>query len=379
MTPWRMAFAFVVVLSVFGNAYAVQHNVSIVGIAFVPDSIIIDEGDTVVWTNNDGIISHTTTSDSGIWDSGTLNDGESFSFAFDSAGTFPYHCTIHPTMLGNIEVLPVVTPDVEVEVGDLYFSPAVIQIDSGEVVRWTNVSVTIHTSTAIGGLWDSGDLGQNDSFDYTFSLEGEYDYDCTYHPVAMTGTVIVGTPDTVAAEVAISEYAFDLDDITVPVGSYVRWINFGEIIHTVTDTSANYFDSGDLGPGDTFTLYADSVGDFYYLCNYHPTLMSGALHVTDTSSGGACDYVVGDVNGSDSYNGLDITFGVNYFKGGTDPFCPLGSCTISPCDAFFYCGDVNESCSYNGLDITYGVNYFKGGSDPSPCADCPPPPIISSE
>jgi hypothetical protein len=35
-------------------------------------------------------------------------------------------------------------------------------------------------------------------------------------------------------------------------------------------------------------------------------------------------------------------------------------------------GDVNGSCNYNGLDITYGVAYFKGGPDPIPCADCPP-------
>jgi hypothetical protein len=85
-----------------------------------------------------------------------------------------------------------------------------------------------------------------------------------------------------------------------------------------------------------------------------------------------CDYVIGDVNGSDSYNGLDITFGVNYFRGGPDPFCPLGSCPIPPCDAFYYCGDVNGGCSYNGLDITYGVNYFRGGPGPVPCGSCPP-------
>ncbi len=87
---------------------------------------------------------------------------------------------------------------------------------------------------------------------------------------------------------------------------------------------------------------------------------------------GGCDYTVGDVNGSDSYNGLDITYGVNYFKGGSDPMCPYGSCPIPPCDAFYYCGDVNASCSYNGLDITYGVNYFKGGPGPLPCGSCPP-------
>ncbi len=86
-----------------------------------------------------------------------------------------------------------------------------------------------------------------------------------------------------------------------------------------------------------------------------------------------CDYTVGDVNGSNSYNGLDITYGVSYFKGtGPDPQCPFGSCPIPPCDAFFYCGDVNGSCNYNGLDITYGVAFFKGGAAPIPCPACPP-------
>lgn len=81
-----------------------------------------------------------------------------------------------------------------------------------------------------------------------------------------------------------------------------------------------------------------------------------------------CYYATGDVNGSDSYNGLDIIYGVNYFKGEDDPICP--ECAL--CPDWHYCGDVNRSCSYNGLDITYGVNYFKGGPDPIPCPDCPP-------
>ncbi len=84
--------------------------------------------------------------------------------------------------------------------------------------------------------------------------------------------------------------------------------------------------------------------------------------------GGGCDYVPGDVNGSDSYNGLDITYGVNFFKGGAAPVCP----DCPPCNSWNYCGDVNGSCSYNGLDITYGVAYFKGGPGPNPCASCPP-------
>jgi hypothetical protein len=83
---------------------------------------------------------------------------------------------------------------------------------------------------------------------------------------------------------------------------------------------------------------------------------------------GGCDYLIGDINASDSYNGLDITYGVAFFKGGPDPMC--AECGL--CPDWWYCGDVNGSCSYNGLDITYGVAYLKGGPSLIPCADCPP-------
>ncbi|UCC80609.1 MAG: hypothetical protein JSW64_04420 [Candidatus Zixiibacteriota bacterium] len=96
----------------------------------------------------------------------------------------------------------------------------------------------------------------------------------------------------------------------------------------------------------------------YLNCDDHPCVVTG------------CPYVVGDVNGSGSYNGLDITYGVAFFKGGSEPMCP--QCPIVECNAWHYCGDVNGSCSYNGLDITYGVAYFKGGSAPVYCAGCPP-------
>lgn len=90
--------------------------------------------------------------------------------------------------------------------------------------------------------------------------------------------------------------------------------------------------------------------------------------------GPACDYVVGDVNASDSYNGLDITYGVAFFKGGP---APLYECECTPGNTWYVSGDVNASCSYNGLDITYGVAYFKGGPDPMPCPDCPPNPAVT--
>ena len=81
-----------------------------------------------------------------------------------------------------------------------------------------------------------------------------------------------------------------------------------------------------------------------------------------------CDYVVGDVNASENYNGLDINWGVNFFKGLAAPMC---SPDCPSCETWFYCGDVNGSCTYNGLDINWGVNYFKGGPGPMFCPDCP--------
>ncbi|HBC45968.1 MAG TPA: hypothetical protein DCZ43_02875 [candidate division Zixibacteria bacterium] len=47
-------------------------------------------------------------------------------------------------------------------------------------------------------------------------------------------------------------------------------------------------------------------------------------------------------------------------------------CNYPPQGAWFVAGDVNGSCSFTGLDITYMVRYFKGGPAPIACPDCPP-------
>lgn len=71
--------------------------------AFVPDDLEISPGSTVTWTNTDAT-SHTSTSDGALWASGTLAPGRQFSFTFQTTGTFAYHCSIHPGMVGTIVV-----------------------------------------------------------------------------------------------------------------------------------------------------------------------------------------------------------------------------------------------------------------------------------
>jgi plastocyanin len=90
--------------------------ISISDSAFIPQVDTIVVGDSVRWTNN-GVSPHTSTSDTkSLWDSGTLYPGESFTFQFDTPGSYSYHCEFHPSMTGTIMVQP--STDVKDETGD---------------------------------------------------------------------------------------------------------------------------------------------------------------------------------------------------------------------------------------------------------------------
>ena len=81
-------------------------DVSIEDFAFSPSALLVPAGTTVRWTNND-TVPHTVTSDAGLFDSGTLQPGDSFEFLFDTPGTFGYFCSLHPEMVGTVTVISV--------------------------------------------------------------------------------------------------------------------------------------------------------------------------------------------------------------------------------------------------------------------------------
>jgi hypothetical protein len=86
-------------------------------------------------------------------------------------------------------------------------------------------------------------------------------------------------------------------------------------------------------------------------------------------AGSTCHYIVGDVNASNIFNGIDVTYAVSYLKDGP---APPYSCECTPGNFLYVAGDVNGSCSFNGMDVTCMVSFFKGGSDVTPCPNCPP-------
>src|SRR6266581_2703253 len=79
------------------------NSVSIANFAFSPTSLTVKVGTKVSWTNND-TVTHTVTANKGAFNSGPLTPGSTFSFTFTKAGTYSYHCNIHPSMMATIVV-----------------------------------------------------------------------------------------------------------------------------------------------------------------------------------------------------------------------------------------------------------------------------------
>jgi plastocyanin len=75
--------------------------VSMASFAFDPANVDVAAGGTVTWTNNDSV-GHTVKIDGKVSD--TIDPKGTFSKTFAAAGTFPFSCTIHPSMTGNVTV-----------------------------------------------------------------------------------------------------------------------------------------------------------------------------------------------------------------------------------------------------------------------------------
>ena len=78
------------------------HTVLIRGFQFVPERIEVEVGDTVMWKNQD-IVPHTATAKKGF-DSKQIDASGSWSYVVKQKGNYPYICTFHPTMEGQLLV-----------------------------------------------------------------------------------------------------------------------------------------------------------------------------------------------------------------------------------------------------------------------------------
>jgi plastocyanin len=104
-TRFALAAGLVSAILVLAPTAALAASVSITDFQFTPATVTIQAGQSVTWTNNSAAgTPHTSTSDNGAWDSGTINAGSSYTHTFATAGTFTYHCSFHPQMHGTVIV-----------------------------------------------------------------------------------------------------------------------------------------------------------------------------------------------------------------------------------------------------------------------------------
>jgi plastocyanin len=221
--------------------------VSIVDFVFQPQTVTINVGDQVTWTNG-GPSGHTATSDTGVWDSGLLNVGQTFSFTFNTAGSFPYHCTIHPFMLGTINVQgPTSTP-----------TRTLTATSTAAPLTATSTRTITATATPATTQWQA--------------------------------TAGAQTPDK-----AIQALAFFPHDITVDVGDHITWAFQADEVHTLTflqpgqqppafqtapTTPDSFVYHGtefvNSGPrtqaNGPYSVIFAATGSFTYVCLVHPSM-----------------------------------------------------------------------------------------------------------
>jgi amicyanin len=80
--------------------------ITIKNFAFDPPALTVKAGTVVTWMNQDGA-AHEIVSDAGspeAFSSAPIVNGQSYSFTFARPGTYPYHCSIHPSMTGTVIV-----------------------------------------------------------------------------------------------------------------------------------------------------------------------------------------------------------------------------------------------------------------------------------
>ena len=174
-----------------------QLNVTLRGHQVWPADITVQTGSTVTWTNEDAA-QHKVVLDDGSRGVGPAGEGQQLALTFDEAGTFPYHCELHPEMKGVVRVgeLPPTPPPpapagtFNLTISGRQYSESVLRVSAGSTLTWTNLDFEPHEVEAdAGGLFASPILLQNEKFTTTVTRTGTFTYHCDFHQ--MKGTLIV--------------------------------------------------------------------------------------------------------------------------------------------------------------------------------------------
>jgi len=231
---------------------------------FIPYSLQIRVGDTVIWNNVD-TAAHTVTSGSieegpsEVFDSSLFMSGSSFEFTFDEAGEYPYFCVVHPWMTGEV------------------------------VVSKVEEMVVVSEPTAVAEPEPKVEPEPEVEPEPKVEPEPEVEPEPKVEPEPASETLPMaltvsapegsGVPGCEETNECFLPY-----EVTVAVGATVTWSNDDTAAHTVTsgtisDGVDGLFDSSIFMSGTTFEFTFDDAGSYDYFCMVHPW-MTGIVHVS---------------------------------------------------------------------------------------------------
>lgn len=99
-----VAIVALMIASCKSDTPVMTNQVTLSGLSFSPKTLSVTIGTMVTWTNKEAITHSVTSNIAGLFDSGDLTNGKTFSHTFTTAGTFPYHCMYHDGMTGTVIV-----------------------------------------------------------------------------------------------------------------------------------------------------------------------------------------------------------------------------------------------------------------------------------
>ncbi|HEY3267156.1 MAG TPA: plastocyanin/azurin family copper-binding protein [Armatimonadota bacterium] len=202
----RGLFIAAITLSAAASAATVTVDINNFAFGQANATVTVAVGDTVKWNNIDAD-AHTVTSGvrdgagshpDGRFDSGNLDPGASYSVTFHTAGTFPYYCLYHGSMVSAIRVTaPATTWAVNIQ--GFAFIPSDLTIVEGDSVTWTNKDVATHTATSgvsptADGKFNTGNIVNGGSKTLTFDTAGIYPYFCFIHKGMKANLTVTAPP-----------------------------------------------------------------------------------------------------------------------------------------------------------------------------------------
>jgi plastocyanin len=163
------------------------------------------------------------------------------------------------------------TTTVEASLADILAAPHAINVhESAEEIA------TYIACGDIAGEPEDGvltiDLAELNDSGYVGEATLTEDGDRTEVAVELYGADGAATPEAGAAEasaVAIVDFAYDPDPVTVPVGGAVTWTNEDAVPHTATARDRAVLQTGTLRQGESFTQTFETAGTFDYFCEFH--------------------------------------------------------------------------------------------------------------